>query len=261
MLRLERHHAELLLHNLRHRPTHRHHRHIKHRPSPTQLPPTLSVPSPALSVPVAADQSTDPALIYQAPLALALQRRHPCLPRRPPLNRTAMAAEDAPLFAFGVIADAQYADLPNGNTEGRQQASVAMLQSLQHDRICCGLPPHLPMHSSTRTALLPLAAAIPGGARQAAAGAASAASTRAAPGCGAPPGRCELGRVRRRFGMATVPTGCGQWCIQCSEGSGKLPHVPMVCMPCQSHIPPPHTRPAADCEWQPGGAGALRSGV
>ena len=33
------------------------------------------------------------------------------------------ANEEAPLFAFGVIADAQYADLPDGDTEDRQQVS------------------------------------------------------------------------------------------------------------------------------------------
>ncbi len=40
-----------------------------------------------------------------------------------------MATTEAPLFAFGVIADAQYADLPHGDTEGRQQASAAGCQA------------------------------------------------------------------------------------------------------------------------------------
>lgn len=31
-------------------------------------------------------------------------------------------AGDSPLFSFGLLADAQYADLPDGNTEGRRQA-------------------------------------------------------------------------------------------------------------------------------------------
>lgn len=50
-------------------------------------------------------------------------------------------AGDEPLFSFGLLADAQYADLPHGNTEGRQQAyrevpsklraSLAALRSTQ----------------------------------------------------------------------------------------------------------------------------------
>ena len=33
----------------------------------------------------------------------------------------ASAGQDRPLFSFGVFADAQYADIPDGDTEGRQQ--------------------------------------------------------------------------------------------------------------------------------------------
>ncbi len=40
-------------------------------------------------------------------------------------------AGDAPLFSFGLLADAQYADMPDGNTEGRRQAYREVPDKLQ----------------------------------------------------------------------------------------------------------------------------------